>query len=288
MRIGVVFPQTEIGADPGAVREYAQAAEELGYSHLLVYDHVLGADTTNRPEWRGPYTSRTMFHEPFVLFGYLAGLTQRLELVTGVIILPQRQTVLVAKQAAEVDILSGGRLRLGVGIGWNAVEYEGLNEDFHNRGKRSEEQIALLRLLFSQEVVDFTGQWHRIPAAGINPLPGRTIPIWLGGSADAVLPRVVALGDGWFPQLRPEPEGRQAVERLRALAEAAGRDPATIGVEARVTFRRDDPAALLPTVRAWRDIGATHLGINTMNAGFDSPAAHIAAIQQAHSVLEAL
>ena len=288
MRIGVVFPQTEIGADPGAVRDYALAAEELGYNHLLVYDHVLGADTTNRPEWRGPYTSRTMFHEPFVLFGYLAGLTQRLELVTGVIILPQRQTVLVAKQAAEVDILSDGRLRLGVGIGWNAVEYEGLNEDFHNRGKRSEEQIAVLRLLFRQDVVDFTGQWHRIPEAGLNPLPGRTIPIWLGGSADAVLPRVVALGDGWFPQLRPEPEGRQAVEKLRALAEAAGRDPATIGVEARVTFRRDVPDDLLPTVRAWRAIGATHLGINTMNAGFDSPAAHIAAIQQAHAILEAL
>jgi probable F420-dependent oxidoreductase len=287
MRIGVVFPQTEISADPVAARDYAQAAEELGYSHLLAYDHVLGADITNRPGWRGAYNSKDLFHEPFVLFGYLAGLTRRLELVTGVIILPQRQTALVAKQAAEVDILSGGRLRLGVGIGWNAVEYEGLNENFHDRGKRSEEQIALLRLLFSQEVVDFTGRWHRIPEAGINPLPGRAIPIWLGGSPDAVLPRVVALGDGWFPQMRPEPEGRQAVERLRTLAEAAGRDPATIGIEARIPFR-GDADALLRDARAWRAIGATHAGINTMNAGFDSPAAHITAIRQARSILDAL
>ena len=289
MRIGVVFPQTEIGADPAVVRDYAQAAEELGYSHLLAYDHVLGADTTNRPNWTGAYTRHAMFHEPFVLFGYLAGLTQRLELVTGVIILPQRQTVLVAKQAAEVDVLSGGRLRLGVGVGWNAVEYEGLNENFQNRGKRSEEQIALLRLLFREEVVDFTGQWHRVTEAGLNPLPPRrAIPIWLGGSADAVLPRVVAQGDGWFPQLRPEPEGRLAVEKLRALAEAAGRDPAGIGVEARVTYHRDDPDTLLQHARAWRAIGADYLGINTMNTGLDSPAAHITAIQQAHSILEAL
>ena len=172
MRIGMVFPQAEIGPDPGAVRAIAQAAEELGYAHLLAYDHVLGAGLRNRPDFRGPYTSDSLFHEVFVLFGYLAGVTERLELVSGVIILPQRQTALVAKQAAEVDVLSGGRLRLGVGVGWNDVEFTGLNENFRNRGRRCEEQIALMRALWTDEVVDFEGRWHRIPEAGINPLPG--------------------------------------------------------------------------------------------------------------------
>src|SRR5438105_2091500 len=190
MRIGVVFPQTEIGSDPSVIRDYAQAAESIGYKHLLVYDHVLGASTEHRPDWRGPYTSETPFHEPFVLFGYLAAITQQLELVMGVLVLPQRQTALVAKQAAEVDVLSGGRLRLGVGIGWNQVEYEALGEDFHNRGKRIEEQITLLRELWTEPVVDFTGRWHRVAEAGVNPLPmQRPIPIWMGGYADVVLER---------------------------------------------------------------------------------------------------
>jgi probable F420-dependent oxidoreductase len=288
MRIGVVFPQLEIGADPAVIRDYAQTAEGLGYTHLLVYDHVLGADPTERPGWRG-YTAQDLFHEPFVLFGYLAGLTTRLELVTGVIVLPQRQTALVAKQAVEVDVLSGGRLRLGVGVGWNPVEYEALGEDFHNRGKRSEEQITLLRRLFSEEVITFNGQWHRVTAAGLNPLPPRrAIPIWLGGGPDVVLPRVVAMGDGWFPQMRPEPEGREAVEQLRALAEAAGRDPATIGIEARVPFKGDNVAELVGWARAWRAIGATHLGVNTMGAGLPDPAAHIAAITQIKRALDEL
>src|SRR5947209_3521924 len=185
MRIGVTFPQAEITADPAAVRDYAQAAQDLGYAHLLAYDHVVGADTTNRPDWKGRYTVHTMFHEPFVLFGYLAAVAPGLELVPNVIILPQRQTVLVAKQAAEVDVLTGGRFRLGVGAGWNEVEYQALGENFSNRGKRSEEQIEVLRLLFSQESVTFHGRWHTIEAAGINPLPvQKRIPIWLGGTAD--------------------------------------------------------------------------------------------------------
>src|SRR6476469_7813985 len=192
MQIGVVFPQNEIGADPAVICDYAQTAESLGYRHLLAYDHVVGADPTDRPGWRG-YTDKDLFHEPFVLFGYLAGLTQRLEFVPGVIILPQRQTALVAKQATEVDVLTGGgRFRLGVGVGWNPVEYEALGQDFHVRGKRSEEQITLLRLLFSQELVTFEGRWDTVTAAGLNPLPvRRNIPIWLGGSPDAVLERVV-------------------------------------------------------------------------------------------------
>ena len=209
MQIGAIFPQTEIGQDPGVIREYAQAVEELGYGHLLAFDHVLGADTSTRPDWRGPYTSKTMFHEPLVLYGYLAAITQRIELVTGIIILPQRQTALVAKQAAEVDVLSGGRLRLGVGIGWNDVEYEALGENFHNRGRRSEEQVELLRELWTKEAVTFEGRWHRVTAAGINPLPvQRPIPLWFGsGPTDAALQRIARLGDGWFPQFRPDDEG---------------------------------------------------------------------------------
>lgn len=288
MNIGVVFPQLEIGTDPTVIRDYAQTAEGLGYTHLLAYDHVLGADPTSRPGWRG-YTAQDSFHEPFVLFGYLAGVTEWIELVTGVIVLPQRQTALVAKQAVEVDVLSGGRLRLGVGVGWNAVEFEALGEDFHNRGKRIEEQIPLLRRLFSEDVVTFTGQWHRVSEAGLNPLPPRrSIPIWLGGGPDVVLPRVVSLGDGWFPQMRPEPEGREAVARLHALAEAAGRDPATIGIEARVPFKGDNFAELVGWARAWRAIGATHLGVNTMGAGLPDPAAHIAAITAIKHALDDL
>src|SRR6478752_3439105 len=184
MRIGVVFPQTELGGDVGAVRAYGQRVEELGFTHILAYDHVVGADPDVHTGWGGPYDVHTTFHEPLVMFGFLAALTRSVELVTGVIILPQRQTALVAKQAAEVDLLSGGRLRLGIGTGWNAVEYEALNEDFHNRGARSEEQIAVLRALWTQPVVTFEGRWHHIDAAGINPLPvQRPIPIWLGGEA---------------------------------------------------------------------------------------------------------
>ena len=171
MKIGAVFPQTEIGADPAAVADFATAAEEIGYHHLIVYDHVLGASTANRPDWQGPYTAESLFHEPFVLFGYLAGLTKTLELVTAVIILPQRQTALVAKQAAAVDVLSGGRLRLGAGTGWNAVEYEALGENFHNRGVRSEEQIDVMRQLWADDVVSYDGRWHKITEAGLNPLP---------------------------------------------------------------------------------------------------------------------
>src|SRR5579875_1299411 len=268
MRIGVVFPQTEITADPMAVRDYAQAAEQLGYAHLLAYDHVVGADTTQRPDWRGPYTSRTLFHEPFVLFGYLAGITPRLEFVTGVIILPQRQPVLVAKQAAEVDVLSGGKFRLGVGVGWNEVEYQALNETFGNRGRRSEEQIAVLRALFTQESVTFHGQWHHIEAAGINPLPvQRPIPIWLGGSVDATLRRVGRIGDGWFPQRPPDDAARAAIERIHAYAQEAGRDPRSIGIEARVSIAHSTPDDWARAVEAWRALGATHLGVNTMNAG---------------------
>ena len=286
MRIGVVFPQTEIGVDPIAIRDYAQATEELGYRHLLIYDHVLGASTANRPDWRGPYTSDTLFHEPFVLFGYLAGLTKRIELVTGVIILPQRQTALIAKQAAEIDVLSGGRLRLGVGIGWNEVEYQALGQDFHNRGVRMEEQIDVLRALWTQPVVNFAGRWHQINAAGIKPLPiQRPIPIWIGATADAAIERAGRISDGWFPQRPPDDQARAMLDRLRHAAVAAGRAADAVGVEARLSIGQVPEAEWARYAAGWRGLGATHLCVNTMGAGLRSPQEHIDALRRVKDAL---
>ena len=289
MQLGVIFPQTEIGADPTAVRDFVQAAEGMGYEHVIVFDHVLGADTAHYQGWQGPYTHHDMFHEPFVLYGYLAAVTQRIELVTAVIILGQRQTALVAKQAAEVDVLSGGRLRLGVGIGWNTVEYEALGENFHNRGKRCEEQVAVLRALWTQEVVDFQGRWHHIRHAGINPLPiQRPIPLWLGGggtSVEPVIERVGRLADGWFPQCAPDAVGRAAIERMRGYARAAGRDPATIGIEGRISMANSTPDVWAQQAEDWSALGSTHLSVNTMRAGLQTPAAHIAAIEKFYATV---
>lgn len=286
MHIGAVFPQTEIGVDPSAIRDYAQAVEAMGYEHILVYDHVLGADTTTRPDWRGPYDSATQFHEPFVLFGYLAAVTQRVELVTGVIILPQRQTALVAKQAAEADVLSGGRVRLGIGVGWNPVEYAGLNEDFGNRGARSEEQIQVLRALWAAEAITFDGRWHHIDAAGINPLPPRrAIPIWLGGGAEATLKRAGALGDGWFPQRPPDDEARAMLELLRAYTRAAGRPEAAVGVEARLSVSQMPEERWADYATAWDVLGATHLTINTMGMGNTTVQQHLAVLKRVKTTL---
>ncbi|MFL5625523.1 MAG: LLM class F420-dependent oxidoreductase [Ktedonobacteraceae bacterium] len=277
MQIGVTFPQTEIGADPVAIRDYAQAAEGLGYKHLVAYDHVVGADPTHRPGWQG-YTHREMFHEPFVLFGYLAALTH-LELVPAVIILPQRQTVLVAKQAAEVDVLTGGKLRLGVGVGWNPVEYEALGKNFHTRGHVVEEQIEVMRLLWSQEIVSYKGQFHTITEAGLNPLPvRRSIPVWLGGSADALLRRVARIGDGWFPLGKPDDRMRKNLERLRNYIREAGRDPAAVGIEARISG--GDLDEWKRQTESWRALGATHISLNTMGLGFKSVGEHIEAIRR--------
>ena len=283
MKVGVIFPQTEIGPDPGAVREYAQAAEALGFHHLIVYDHVLGADPRHHKDWGGAYQLTDQFHEPFVVFGYLAGVTERIELATAVLILPQRQTVLVAKQAAEVDVLSGGRLRLGIGTGWNQVEYEALGENFHNRGKRSEEQIELLRELWTKESVDFKGKWHRVTHAGINPLPvQRSIPIWLGGSDERVLERIGRMGDGWFIQSRAfqlDDSGRAMLERLNKYARDAGRDPVDIGLEGRVDALSGSPEDWAEQASEWEKFGMTHLGFNTMGAGYRTPDEHINAIR---------
>jgi probable F420-dependent oxidoreductase len=281
VRFGVIFPQTEIGTDPIAIRDYAQAVEGLGYTHILAYDHVLGADVSVRPGWTGPYTLTTLFHEPFVLFGYLAGLTSVVELVTGIIILPQRQTALVAKQAAEVDVLTQGRFRLGVGIGWNEVEYQALGQKFTDRGKRSEEQIAVLRALFSQDSVTFHGRWHTVEAAGINPRPVRQpLPIWLGGGSEATLQRVGRLADGWFPHLPPDDSLSAAMEKIHQAAAQAGRDPAAIGIEGRIAYAGGSPDTWKAPVEAWKARGASHLSLNTMGAGLVGSEQHINAIRR--------
>jgi probable F420-dependent oxidoreductase len=280
MRIGVVFPQTEIGADAGAVRAYGQRVQELGYRHLLAYDHVVGADPAVHQGWRGPYDVTTTFHEPMVMFGFLAGITS-LELVTGIVILPQRQTVLVAKQAAEVDLLTGGRFRLGIGLGWNAVEYEALGQDFSSRGRRSEEQVELLRRLWTEPSLTYLGSYHTVTGAGLAPLPvQRPIPVWFGGQSAPAYRRIGRLADGWFPQVPPGPrldEARAAVEHAAA---EAGRDPAALGMEGRVSWR-GDPGELAGQARAWHDAGASHLSVNTMGAGLHSVDDHLAALESA-------
>lgn len=287
MKLGVTFPQVEIGTDPAVVRDYAQTAEGLGFEYLLAYDHVLGANTASRPDWNRPYSSVSTFHEPFVLFGYLAGMAPGLELVTGVIILPQRQTALVAKQAAEIDVLTGGRLRLGVGVGWNAVEYEGLGEDFSNRGRRFEEQIALLRRLWTEDALSYAGRYHTITDAGINPLPvQRPIPLWIGASTDVARARAGRLADGWFPLGRIGDTTIAAMEQVWAAAEAAGRPRSAVGVDGRVDYPSVPEAEWASDVAAWAAAGATHLSINTMNAGLQG-AQHIDAIKRFKAAVDA-
>ena len=281
MRLGVVFPQTEIGTDATVIRDYAQAAEALGYNHIAAYDHVLGANPARRPGWDPPYTHKDSFYEPFVLFGHLAAVTEKIGLVTGILILPQRQTALVAKQAAVVDVLSAGRLRLGIGVGWNDVEYEALGENFKNRGSRCEEQVEVLRALWTQDLVTFRGRWHKITDAGLNPLPiQRPIPIWFGGGEDPVLRRVAHLGDGWFPPTVPEENYRARFEKLCAYARESGRDPSTIGIEPRLFIRKRPLEEWVKEAARWKELGASHLSLNTMSAGLSSPSAHIDAIRR--------
>jgi probable F420-dependent oxidoreductase len=280
MKIGVVFPQTEIGNDPVIIRDFAQAVEGMGFNHLLVYDHVLGADRDRPGGFEGPYDKDTAFHEPFVLFGYLAGMTQTIELVTGVIILPQRQTALVAKQAAEVAVLSGGRLRLGIGVGWNAVEYEALGESFSNRGQREEEQVQVLRALWENETIDFEGRWHRVPQAGINPRPESKIPIWFGGTADALLERAARIGDGWLPLVSHGDLAKAAVEKIHRHLEGAGRDPADFGIEPQARIAGGSPERWRKHATGWRELGATHISIVTMGAKLLRPEDHLKAASE--------
>ena len=288
MRIGAVFPQTELGGDVGAVRAYGEGVEELGFTHVLAYDHVVGADPDVYRGWSGPYDVQTTFHEPFVLFGYLAGIAS-LELVTGIIILPQRQTVLVAKQVAEVDLLTGGRFRLGVGIGWNPVEYEALGKDFSNRGARLEEQVRLLRRLWTEPSVTHEGVHERVTGAGLAPLPvQRPIPVWFGAVADRALQRAGRLADGWFPQVPPGPKLDEARAIVRRAAVEAGRDPDALGMEGRISWGAGDLETVTRHAGKWRDARATHLSVNTMGAGLASVDDHLAALARAADALAPL
>lgn len=289
MKIGVVFPQTEIGSDPVVIRDYAQAVEGMGFDHLTAYDHVVGADPDRPGGWTRAYDVNTTFHEPLVLFGFLAGLTSTLELVTNVIILPQRQTVLVAKQAAEVDVLSGGRLRLGVGIGWNHVEYQALNEDFETRGRRLAEQITVMRKLWTQGTVDYEGKNHRIDRAGIRPLPiQQPIPVWVGGSPiEPVLRRIGRHADGWFPQIPPDDAAQAALDVIYQNAELAGRPRQAIGIEARVEAARMKLEDYATFIEAWKALGATHMTISTMGAGYKTPKEHLDAITRFKEIVTA-
>jgi probable F420-dependent oxidoreductase len=278
VNIGVVFPQTEIGADRGAIREYANRVEQLGFAHLLAYDHVLGADPEVHKPWQGPYDVDTTFHEPFVLFGFLAAITS-LELVTGIIILPQRQTALVAKQAAEVDLLTNGRFRLGVGLGWNAVEYHALGSNFSDRGRRSVEQVELLRRLWTERSVTYSGEYEHVIGAGLAPLPvQRPIPIWFGAASEPAFRRAGRLGDGWFPMVPPGPALDAARAVVEQAARDAGRDPASLGMEGRVSWTDAGVEKVVHQVGRWRDAGASHVAINTMNAGLGSVDGHLAAL----------
>jgi probable F420-dependent oxidoreductase len=278
MRIGVVFPQTELGGDASAVRAYGQRVEELGFTHLLAYDHVVGADPNVHTGWDGPYDVHTTFHEPLVMFGYLAAVTTTLELVTKVVILPQRQTVLVAKQATEVDVLSRGRLRLGVGVGWNTVEYEALGEDFTNRGKRVDEQIELMRRLWTEQTVTFDGTHHRVTGAGLAPLPvQRPIPVWIGAMSRPALERAGRLADGWFPPMSPGPELDEARKIVVRSATAAGRDPAAIGMEAHMTWH-GDRQQFADELAQFATAGATHVSVNTMGVGLRTVEEHLDAV----------
>src|SRR5213593_3798173 len=289
MRASAVFPQLEIGTDPDVIAKYAQTVEKLGYDRLVVFDHVLGVDPNRPGGWTGTYDHSSMFHEPLVLFGYLAPITSRLQLATAILVLPQRQTALVAKQAAEVDVLSRGRLILGVGIGWNQVEYEALGMSFTNRGKRIEEQIALLRALWTQEVVDFTGRWHRIDRAGINPLPvQRPIPIWMGGGWDRqkrtttepALRRIAKIADGWFTHVPPNEDGRAGMDAFRRLAREEGRDPASVPVEGRLLAAKSGPEDWKRGIDTFQQMGMTSVELNTMGAGYRSTDEHLDALRR--------
>ena len=285
MKIGLVFPQTEFGNDTVALRDYTQTAESLGFTHVLAYDHVLGANPNRPGGWNGPYTYQTAFHEVFVLFSFMAALTTKLEFITGILILPQRDTSLVAKQAASLDVLSNGRFRLGIGVGWNKVEMEALGYDFHTRGQRVEEQIDVLKLLFTQELVTFKGEWHDLPDVGLNPLPvQRPIPIWLGGHADVVLQRIARKGDGWLPGYRTAEAAKESLDKLEGYLVENGRSLSDIGLEPRLHYQ-DGPEAWQNYLQGWQAAGATHLSFNTMGVGFDTPQKHLQAVEEFAKVI---
>jgi probable F420-dependent oxidoreductase len=274
LQIGVVYPQTELRGDPRAVRQIGTGVEDLGFDHILAYDHVLGAVHARRtPPLTGPYTEHDAFHDPLVMFAYLAGITERIRFATGVLVLPQRQTALVARQAADVDLLSEGRLRLGVGVGWNHVEYEALGQDFRTRGARQEEQIGLLRRLFAEPVVDFTGRFDQVDRAALVPKPARLVPIWLGGSGDAAYERAARLADG-FIFFGGGTRAIDAWKRLRDRVSGLGRSVEDFGADY-VALPGGGVDGLVAEVDAWREAGGTHVSVVTMGLGLDSADGHL-------------
>jgi probable F420-dependent oxidoreductase len=284
MELGVTLPQTEIGPDPATLVDYVTRAEAAGYGHVLAYDHVLGADP-DREGWDGPYTDDDQFHEPLTTYSHLAAHTDTLEYVTGILVLPQRQTALVAKQAAQLDRFADGQFRLGVGVGWNEPEYVALGEDFSRRGRRIEEQVAVLRSLWTEEIVAFDGEFHEIPRMGLAPPPTqRPIPIWMGGMADPVKRRVARIADGWLPQFQPGEAAEAHLADLADYAEAAGRDVEDIGIHGRLKLAPGEPDAWIDAVEAWADLGADYLAVNTMYEGL-SGGAHAAQIERIADVL---
>ena len=266
MEIGAVFPHNEIGTDPQAIKDYAQGVEELGITHLLIYDHVLGADRDRPGGFEGPYDKDVAFHEPFTTFAFVAAVTKKLDMITTVMILPQRQTVLVAKQAAELAILSNNRFKLGIGVGWNAVEYTGLNENFKNRGKRQEEQVELMRLLWESEILEYKGDYHHIDKASINPRPSKSVPIWFGGGAPQLIERCADLGDGWIPLMGPNEAARKTLAAIKEKRKSKGLDWDNFGVQAQAQYAGGDAERWKKHAEKWHDLGASHLAIATHNA----------------------
>jgi probable F420-dependent oxidoreductase len=294
MKLGITLPLKDVQGDPATVRDFARAAEATGYHHLGAPDHVLGVNVASRPDWGDRNTSQDFLHDPFVLFGFLSACTRTIGFSTQVLILAQRQTVLVAKQAASLDVLSEGRLRLGVGIGWNPVEFVGLNENFHDRGRRSEEQVEVMQALWAEPHVTFKGRWHTIDDAGINPLPARrTIPIWFGGHEDVTLRRIAKCGDGWMMLAHPMGEKAEAeFAKLHRYAREAGRDPGEIGLEVWVSTADGGPAEWRREFAYWKSVGVTHI---TLNSTYGRPphrrivgttlAAHLDAMRDYHAAV---
>jgi probable F420-dependent oxidoreductase len=281
MQYGAFFPTRDMPADRVAIRDWAQAAEALGFDYIEVSDHVLGADREKIPGFEGPYDVDDSFHETFTTIAYMAAITEKVGFASGVLILPQRQTALVAKQAAQVDVLCGGRLRLGIGVGWNPVEYEALGEDWSKRGRKQEEQVQLLNRYWTERTVTFEGEFDRVAHAGVNPLPiQRPIPVWFGGGVDAVLRRAAKYGQGWIPLGNPGRSSMAMLEKLKGYLAAEGRDPAGFGVEAWIRHNLGGPADWRNAVDTWRDAGASHATFYTSGQGVGGVDAQIAEMRK--------
>lgn len=286
MKLGAVYPQTELSGDPRALHEIGLAVEALGYDSILFYDHVVGAALADRtPALRGPYDETHPFHDPLVAFAYLAAITSRIEMSTGVLVLPQRQTVLLAQQAADVDLLSNERVRLGVGTGWNWVEYDALGQDFATRGARIDEQIELLRTLWREPLVTFDGRFHQFDRGCINPRPRRQIPVWIGGFSEVAFRRAGRLGDG-FTFAGDLDKTLEGLARVRHHLAENGRTEEGFGSEL-VMVRAKNPAQVVETAERWQEAGGTHVTVLSLWMGLEgSAAAHIDHLAAAKAALD--